>query len=182
MCVNSQCMKKRVTPPQSHLNLEVEVPQDGSDLSYVIEQQLHQVSDCEGYHCELDDGGCGEVNTVPHRTSIYSTRDKFFIIVVLRRVVWDAFRRPNVNRNNVTATGDLQVTDKIGSVSLFEPIAVIEHWGGMTTGGSTQGHYVCDIKSRQERWYRTSDNSIPKEISKRKVSKQAAVVLYFKKH
>ena len=67
-------------------------------------------------------------------------------------------------------------------MSIFEPIAVIEHLGGMTASGTTQGHYVCDVKHMDDKWYRTSDNDMPIEITKRNVSKQAAVFLYYKKH
>ena len=87
-----------------------------------------------------------------------------------------------VNRNKVSAIGDIEVVAKTGSISIFEPIAIIEHMGGLTASGSIRGHYVADIKTKEGKWYKTSDNLEPKEIPRRQVSKQAAVVLYFKKH
>ena len=87
-----------------------------------------------------------------------------------------------VNRNRVTVTGDIQVTDQLGTISIFEPIAAIDHIGGVSGTEDTQGHYLCDIQTRNKRWFKTNDNKKPIPISKRQVSKQSAVVLYKKQH
>ena len=63
---------------------------------------------------------------------------------------------------------------------MFEAIACIEHQGQMTRDGEGQGHYICDVKAKDNQWYRTNDNDSPVQISKQHVSKKAAVVLYRK--
>ena len=50
----------------------------------------------------------------------------------------------------------------------------------MTNDGEGQGHYTCDVKTNNGQWYRTNDNEVPVQITKRKLSKKCAVVLYSK--
>ena len=50
----------------------------------------------------------------------------------------------------------------------------------MTNDGEGQGHYTCDVKTKNGQWYRTNDNEVPVQITKRKLSKKCAVVLYSK--
>ena len=50
----------------------------------------------------------------------------------------------------------------------------------MRTDGEGQGHYTCDVKTNNGQWYRTNDNEVPVQITKRKLSKKCAVVLYSK--
>ena len=99
--------------------------------------------------------------------------------MLLRRVT-DTDEGYEINRNNVRSTGSIQIVDKVGSSPIFTPIAVIDHTGSLGADGATEGHYMCDIKSREGKWYHTSDNLTPKEITRRQVTKQAAVVLFSK--
>ena len=69
--------------------------------------------------------------------------------------------------------------DQSSSVSSYEPIAVIEHQGQMTSQGEGQGHFICDVKQRNtETWYKTNDNQDPISIPIQSVTKNAIVVLY----
>ena len=71
--------------------------------------------------------------------------------------------------------------DKTGSEKRYEPLAVIEHQGQMTSAGEGQGHYICDIKNKDDQaWYRTNDNKNPIKISNNNVTKKPVVVLYKK--
>ena len=70
--------------------------------------------------------------------------------------------------------------DQDGSESRYQPVAIISHHGQMTTDGEGQGHYTCDVRTKDGRWYKTNDNEVPITISKRKLSKYGAVVLYSK--
>ena len=70
--------------------------------------------------------------------------------------------------------------DQDGSGSIYEPVAVISHHGQMTIDGEGQGHYTCYVKSIDGHWYKTNDNTVPIPISKRKLSKDCAIVLYSK--
>ena len=64
----------------------------------------------------------------------------------------------------------------------IEPIALIEHQGQMTSDGEGQGHYICDVKTKDNYWFRTNDNKLPVPVLQNNVSKKSAVVLYKKKH
>ena len=66
--------------------------------------------------------------------------------------------------------------------STFEAVALIEHQGQMTSDGEGQGHYICDIKTKDDYWLRTNYNKLPVPVSQNNVSKKSAVVLYKKKH
>ena len=70
--------------------------------------------------------------------------------------------------------------DNLGIRSTFKSIAVISHHGQMTTDGEGQGHYTCDVRTKDGQWYKTNDNEVPVKITKRKLSKKCAVVLYSK--
>ena len=50
----------------------------------------------------------------------------------------------------------------------------------MTRDGEGQGHYICDVKAKDNQWYKTNDNDSPVQISRQHVSKKSAVVLYRK--
>ena len=71
--------------------------------------------------------------------------------------------------------------DNCGLEGIFEPIALIEHQGRMTSDGEGQGHYICDVKTKDNYWFRTNDNQLPVHISQNNVSKKSVVVLYRKK-
>ena len=50
----------------------------------------------------------------------------------------------------------------------------------MTADGEGQGHYTCDVKTKDGHWYRTNDNEAPIKISRRNISRKCAVMLYSK--
>ena len=76
----------------------------------------------------------------------------------------------------------VDLRDKSSSEAQFEPLAVIDHKGTMTSDGDGQGHYICDVKSKETNtWFRTNDNMKPVPISSHSVTKNAVVVLYKRK-
>ena len=58
---------------------------------------------------------------------------------------------------------------------------MIEHQGQMTRDGEGQGHYICDVKTKENQWYRTNDNKTPIPIEVKHVTKNTVVALYKKK-
>ena len=50
----------------------------------------------------------------------------------------------------------------------------------MTTDSEGQGHYICDVKTKNNQWFRTNDNKIPVQIKAENVTKYPVVVLYKK--
>ena len=68
--------------------------------------------------------------------------------------------------------------DSNGRDCFFDPIAVLEHRGSITTDGETRGHYTCDIKHKDSgQWYRTNDDRLPKMITEDEVSKLGYIIL-----
>ena len=48
----------------------------------------------------------------------------------------------------------------------------------MTADGDGQGHYICDVKTKEDdKWYRTNDNQIPVPILQQNVTKSGVVIL-----
>lgn len=181
-CGNKRCSKinSSTNPPQ--LCIELDVPDNGTDLSFVVEQELDfTFKDVEDYHCQASEGGCGEMGTAGHRTVVSSTTDRHFIMVQLRRATLTPQGFYNLNSNRVNATGDIRVVDNNGTVSYFDPIAVIDHIGSVSASGDSRGHYLCDVRTRTGIWMHTDDNKKPVQIKKKRVSKQGAVVLYHKR-
>ena len=69
--------------------------------------------------------------------------------------------------------------DATGSQVWFEPIAVSEFRGTLRPDGTSEGHYLCDVKeTSSNQWFRTNDSSLPVPIRTSELSKFAYVVLY----
>ena len=69
--------------------------------------------------------------------------------------------------------------DACGDVSGYSAVAVIEFQGTLTRAGSSQGHYICDIKDKETNlWFRTNDNRNPIQISTNQVSRKPYAVLF----
>ena len=52
----------------------------------------------------------------------------------------------------------------------------------MTSDGDGQGHYICDVKCSQTKfWFRTNDNMDPFPINHESVTENAVVILYKRK-
>ena len=180
ICGNPDCKRISSGGIYPHLYLEMEVPTAGSNFSFLVEKELSN-SFTVDYHCETRLGGCGSRMQAEHRTIIDSILDKYFLIVVLSRVIFGPNGQPELNNGRVCATGEIEIYDKAGIHGKFHPIAVIEHSGFMRGDGETRGHYTCDVKAKDGSWYKTSDNNEPRKITSNQVSKKASVILYLKK-
>ena len=66
--------------------------------------------------------------------------------------------------------------------AIYEPIAVIEHFGRITDRKRSEGHYICDVKDKKsDKWHRTNDSKMPVMIKISDVTKQGYVVLLKRK-
>ena len=71
--------------------------------------------------------------------------------------------------------------DVKNSVGRYETVAIIEYRGSINQRGESQGHYICDVKTKPNHdWFRTNDNNTPTPISLSDVSRNAYVVLFRK--
>ena len=82
----------------------MEVPPDGSNLSYYVEEFLGGSEPVDDYHCEQQYNGCGETTTAQHRTRLKSIVDRKYIIVLLKRLV-EGPDGLEINTNCVTSSG-----------------------------------------------------------------------------
>ena len=85
-CSNRNCKNSNSSTNPPRLYHEMEVPPQGSDLSYFVEKELHNFFTVEDYHCEKQFGGCDHTLNANHRTMIRTLTDKHFILVHLRRL------------------------------------------------------------------------------------------------
>ena len=71
--------------------------------------------------------------------------------------------------------------DSLRNYAAYEPIALVEHQGQMSSDGETEGHYICDLQDKESlTWFRTNDNQTPIAISLDCVTQTPVVVLYKK--
>ena len=66
--------------------------------------------------------------------------------------------------------------------AIYEPIAVIEHYGRLNNSRESEGHYICDVRDeKSNKWHRTNDAQIPVMLEMTDVTKQGYVVLFKRK-
>ena len=81
---------------------------------------------------------------------------------------------------SVEVDNDVVIVDSLRKSASFSPISVIEHQGNVS-GTSVSGHYTADILDHStNQWYRTSDSSLPRAISKEAVGRRSYIFLYKK--
>ena len=115
-----------------------------------------------------------------------------FLIVILTRGI-DTMDGYEFSKNEIDSTKNIQIRYLFHSVFFvicfsrdedeqdieYEPVAVIEFQGTVSSQGNSNGHYICDIKDKlSNRWFRTNDNKIPMSITIESVSQAAYVILY----
>ena len=79
----------------------------------------------------------------------------------------------------VNVGGAVFVTDNNNIAARYSPITIIHYQGHVTPDGDTRGHYMADILDvERNKWYRTSDNSKPRELQVCELSNQGYIYLY----
>ena len=70
--------------------------------------------------------------------------------------------------------------DSTGQEGKYEAVAVLEYKGSMDYTGESRGHYVCDVRHKENKdiWFRTNDNSDPILIREEEVSKYGYSILF----
>ena len=170
----SHCNRNSVGVTREQLYTEIDCPPDGTDLKTNVENNFHVGEEIE-YRCEH---GCKTQSLSMKRTALQDARNTNFLIIILRRATHDQGRQVIVT-NNVQATDNVSLTDIDGCTAIFEPISVVQHSGVLKRDGTSSGHYTADIKNQTyQKWFRTSDNSIPQPISVKDVTKRGYVILY----
>ena len=131
---------------------------------------------------------------VEKRMRLSNVKETDFITVILTRTI-QTEEGYKFNINNIEAANDLFIRyitcifivfisrfycrDGTGSEAWYEPISVVEFRGRLHPDGSSEGHYVCDVKENSSnKWFRTNDDNLPIPISTSEVSKLAYVVLF----
>ena len=170
----SHCNRNSIGVTREELYTEIDCPPDGTALRISVQNNFHVGEEIE-YRCEQ---GCGTQSFSMKRTALQDSRNTNFLIIILRRAKYDQGRQIIVT-NDVQVTDNVTLTDINGCTAIFEPISVIQHSGVMRRDGTSSGHYTADIKSQtHNKWFRTSDNSIPQSISVNAVTRRGYVILY----
>ena len=83
-------------------------------------------------------------------------------------------------RVTVDLKDTVKLTDANGRSAQFVPISIIHHIGNVI-GNTTHGHYLADVKNKvTNRWFRTSDNAPPEDITEIGLTKMGYIFLYKK--
>jgi ubiquitin C-terminal hydrolase len=66
---------------------------------------------------------------------------------------------------------------------MYTPIGIIYHHGlvledGVMMVDQTSGHYMADVKTPENIWFRTDDKNIPIKVTSEDVSHQVTIILY----
>ena len=164
--------KRASTFKSSELYQELACPPDGSKLQNYVELAFSSKENVE-FMCE---DGCQKRGIFKKRLQIVAGDSSSFLIIVLTRGIAQVMDNYN---NKVTVSDNLKLTDIDNITCVYEPISVIEHEGNAMSSGETEGHYVCDVKWKNDQnWYNTNDENIPKLIPKQKVTKYGYIILY----
>ena len=168
---------------------EVEVPPNDSTLSEIVENLFNGSSTV---HTSCNDG-CKVPGEAMKRTTLKSTQDSQFIILIFSRAV-DSGQGYQLLSNNFVSTGNINIRygkfimrfmmiffffrDFQGMDATYKAVSVLEFRGSINSSGESQGHYICDVQDKSTTsWFRTNDNSFPISINQDQVSKKAYVVL-----
>ena len=123
-----------------------------------------------------DEEGCGLKLGGQNCTKIVNVQESEFLIIVVKRMV-NYGDGPKILRNNIPLGGDVEVEDLLSQTAHYRPLAVIFHIGEVE-GSTAYGHYKADIRNTNGKWYRTSDDMVPQQITEDEISEQGYIYLY----
>ena len=129
-----------------------------------------------------DEDGCGRISNGNYSRRIARIEDKEYLIFVIERLIRLDNRQHIIGTEvNVAPDEEVNLIDADGNTAQFYPIGIIHHRGGII-GDRTHGHFLADVKNKHtNKWFRTSDNDPPQDISKSGLTKHGYIFLYKKK-
>ena len=154
----------------NQLYAEVTLPEDNANLKSMLERDWNHGSEVE-YRCEE----CNYRGLATKKHEIVTDESSGFFVVLMSRY------EGNYD-NRVSVTEEVTMMDSTSCPVRFSPVSVIYHVGGASYSVKSSRHYMCDVKSQKDdKWYKTSDSSIPTELEETGVTKAGFIVLYKRK-
>ena len=152
------------------LYTEIICPDNNSNLKNELEKLFNQGEDIE-YRCE----SCGILGSSTKKEQIITEGSSGYLVICVKR-------SEESYGNQLKATDDVNFIDSNGFPRTYTPISIIFHRGGIEPRAGSIRHYLCDVKSKyDQRWYRTSDESLPEVLDEPSVTKMGYVILYRQK-
>ena len=183
------CNRKNLSET-SQMYFEIEVPQNTTKLNEYLEDIFNQ-GDLVTMKCEEN---CKKDVQAQKKSQIKCGLETKFITVVLKRAI-ATDEGYEYNNEKIDPVGELYIRyvqilhnttnyffhwrDYNGQDHFYEAIAVIDYKGKFFEDGKSGGHYTCDVREKNNRfWYKTNDNNYPMKIQSAEVSKQGYVILF----
>ena len=167
---------------EKYLYMEENVPDNNSALKNYLEKLFNDPQIAEDYLCE-----CGQRNNCEKKISLVTSKSSNFLLVILLRVnisYFDVNKQHQITinsySNEVDVTHDIEIIDVEGKTVVYQPIGVIPHIGNVL-GHKSSGHYICDLKLKNNTWVRTSDESKAIVLNIDNVTRHGYVILLKRK-
>ena len=166
--------ESRALQPTAQCLLKLGAPVPGKTICQMLEESLKGYEVRSGWR---DENGCGLVNEAHHFVKLVDSSDVKFIIVSLQRLQ-KVNGQVQINRTSVPVgrVAIANIIDQKNKLSMFVPVAIIQHHG-IVTRGDTRGHFTADV-CKDFKWYRYSDDSQPQAVPK--PTDQGYIYLYKK--
>ena len=149
-------------------------PASNVNFKMFLEENMNSVEKVEGWRDQI---GCGQITTGHVRTRICNILNKRYLIIILGRLIRMGDELEIIN-TEVKVNDDLiTIQDNMGISADFAVRGIIHHHGNKS-GLNTFGHYMADVYNKSENcWFRTSDDSIPQQLTADAVSSKGYIYL-----
>ena len=125
-----------------------------------------------------DEGGCNQVTTGKNYIKIQDVSHTDYLVFCLNRLL-KVDGQFHIIDFSVPVGGAVSVTDDNNLTARYFPITIIHYEGHVTEDEDTRGHYMADVLDvHTSKWFRTSDNSTPRELEANELSNQGYIYLY----
>ena len=152
-----------------NLYYELPVPPHKSKLKNYLQSSINDGDLIEGYRCE---NNCH--SSAIKKYALLPSKSSPFLIVAL------TISQDN-SQNEIDFTEDITLISHSDTPLIYEFIGLVKFIGEVSAYGAFKGHYIANIKTLENTFYRTDDSRTPRLLAKSEVSKQGFIVLFKRK-
>ena len=158
--------------------ISLDCPSQAVSMKTFIEEKMNGYELIQDWR---DEDGCNEKTAGKTSTRLSNVEDAEYIIFLIERLIQiEGNLEIKRTKVKVEKTEEITLTDNNGRSAKFFPIAIIHHSGNVI-GETTSGHYRADVKNyNTNKWYRTSDNDPPEDLSRKGLTQMGYIFLYKK--
>ena len=172
----SKCQfSNRSDHPVENVFLPLDCPTSPTTMSDYINRMLNSYELREEWR---DEGGCNQVTTGKNYIKIQDVSHTDYLVFCLNRLL-QIDGQFHIIDFPVPVGGAVSVTDDNNVTTRYSPVTIIHYEGHVTEDEDTRGHYMADVLDvHTNKWFRTSDNSTPRELEANELSNQGYIYLY----